>query len=456
MIDLCDEALTKFKTQLEHRPLTRKGGDEKSVVAPIIESFLELLGFNQLDRIPQFRANSSPNRITDIACRYPDAQGNRFLSTRQDPLLLVELKPTGTQLNTEHRDYWEALRQLREQLLGTHCTKTRFGLLTNGWSVQLFRRHRKVIHPVTPLLELQLDTIKATAQQLLKNLHSPERGLIVGVYNNKGGIGKTTIVTNLGLVLAQKDYKVLLVDFDSNQADLTNLLNIKPVEQHVWNYLKGETPFEQILQAYKFGTGKQKLQLDVIPADRKFLEESDSVIQQEIRIEHLRHRLVEAAHHYDYVLIDMPPNWRWFAQSGVLASDVLLVPAGHTDRSSLQNLEDIVTKFLPATTQQRNELHEGPLDLLPLVLNRYQQTEAQARNCRKFLETIENKDARWREAFRNFFYVKGKLGNRLLELPYRIEITRAPLEKTATPASLRYRRAREAYETLIKEVLLDV
>ena len=458
MHEINPEALSRLKLQLEHRPIDKKGGTEANIVAPIVECLLETLGFGQLDRVKQYQAGTRPRRTTDIACGYPDDSGQNLFARQCDPLMLVELKSTNYQLETQHRNFWESLTQLREQLTGNKSRTARFGLLSNGFEVQMFRRYKKIIHPVTPTLSLDVDSAEQVSKTLLNVLQKPQRGIIIGVYNNKGGIGKTTITTNIGLVLAQKNLKVLLVDFDPNQADLTNLLNVELADGEIVKYLNHEISLTEVIRHYSDEQGKQKVNLDVLPADQKFSELDDAEIRQKIRIEALRGCLLEASESYDYILVDMPPNWRWFAKTGVFSADALIVPANHIDRSSLNNLEDLVTKFIPEISQWRDDANDGSPFLLPLVLNRYQRTFAQDRNCKAFLDEVINRNSDWKEIFKHFFFIQtGRFGgHRCLELSNRVEISRSPLEGPRfVPAPLRYKRAREEYEYLIKEVLID-
>jgi hypothetical protein len=87
-------------------------------------------------------------------------------------------------------------------------------------------------------------------------------------------------------------------------------------------------------------------------------------------------------------------------------------------------------------------------------LNYYQATEAQVRNCKNFLASLVSRNPVHKETFEHFFYIDGLLGKRFLELPYKVEICRAPMEEPYLPAPLRYKRAREVYEHLIREVLI--
>jgi AAA domain len=209
-------AVAELQSQLAHRPASRASGDESTVVKPIIEKFLEAIGFGSLDRVTEFRTNLTPLRKADIACRHCDQNGLSFFQKQVDPLILVELKATNCRLSPEHKNYWKAFNQLKERLLGNQASSAKFGLLSNGWELQLFRKHHKVVHPITHILKLDSDNLDKTLRTIIEIINEPERGLIISVYNNKGGIGKTTTTVNLGIVLAQQGHNVLLVDFDPN------------------------------------------------------------------------------------------------------------------------------------------------------------------------------------------------------------------------------------------------
>lgn len=470
-MDINQAALSELQAILDQRPKQRNLGDEPTLVTPIIERLLEVLNFSHLDRVPFFKVNSNPVRKTDLACRYPDANGTCFFSQQKDPLLLVELKATSHVFSCDKKYYWDVLSQTKEQLLGQNSASAKFGLISNGWELQLFRRHHKIIHPLTPILELNSETADQIARRLLRIIQTPERGTIIGIYNNKGGVGKTTTTTNLGIVLAQQDKRVLLVDLDPDQGDLTRLLDLQPVDRSFLNFLMGKQAFDEVRQTYIQGTGKKRIKLDVLPRDKKFVtfssdsNSSDINVSQTIGREFLRSKLLEVANNYDYILVDIPPNWRWLSQTGVLASDILLILANHLDRSSLENLEILVTEFLPDVEKWRSEMkpEDSPVSLLPLVLNRYQHTPAQERNCENLLKYISQRDPYWERTFNNFFYTKtssmwGLSGQkRCIRLPYCVEIASAPLQGPKyVPAPLKYKKARDTYENLIREVIRDV
>ncbi len=62
----------------------------------------------------------------------------------------------------------------------------------------------------------------ATAQGIAAGrVNSGAKGMIIGVLNKKGGVGKTTIAINLGAVIAKARNRVLLVDADPQGSALT-------------------------------------------------------------------------------------------------------------------------------------------------------------------------------------------------------------------------------------------
>jgi chromosome partitioning protein len=66
---------------------------------------------------------------------------------------------------------------------------------------------------------------------------------IIALFNQSGGVGKTTLTMNLGYHLAERRHRVLLIDMDP-QASLTTFMGLDPVElnQTVYEAIVGEEP----------------------------------------------------------------------------------------------------------------------------------------------------------------------------------------------------------------------
>lgn len=149
----------------------------------------------------------------------------------------------------------------------------------------------------------------------------------------KGGTGKTTSTVNTAAALTKLGKKVLLVDLDQ-QASATRYLGINPDEPqyNLYHVFYQNVPASVVRQKTKFG-------IDVLPASSLMaaieasLEPGDEVI--------LRERLAPLKEEYDFILVDTPPGKADLAFNGIVAADILLVPAS-AERMSIDGVSDLV------------------------------------------------------------------------------------------------------------------
>lgn len=150
---------------------------------------------------------------------------------------------------------------------------------------------------------------------------------VIGIVNQKGGIGKTATSVHLGISLAQQGKKVLLVDADP-QAHLTISLGWKNPEQELEttlaNHLEGLIDFTPLPPSK--GILQNPEGVDVMPANVDLAEIEAKMITAMERESLLKKWVNGVKHDYDFVIMDSLPSLGMLHINVLAASDKLIVP----------------------------------------------------------------------------------------------------------------------------------
>jgi len=419
-------------------------------------SLLHTLGFESQEIHPQYPDGNG--KFVDRAAR-KTVGDDVFLHTKSNPYLLLELKGKDINLTEGTPQYHSTVKQLKQYLLAPNCQSAEWGIITNACHIQLFRKHGKVVFPATQCLSLNPDNIDEIIALIRKKIETPARALTVAVYNNKGGVGKTTTTVNLAGILTLFGKKVLVIDFDPNQQDLTSSLGLPLSEETVHDALiSRDLGLHEATCKYSFTFKGKKLQanFDVIPADRKLSNVSDEYLKNKVHKtgSSLLHRKLDFAREkYDYILIDAPPNWRVFSKLAVYAADVVLIPTKHNNLFSIENAATAIKTFIP---EMQAEKKDGSPVALPIFFNGEKSTDPQINMVQKEMQNIIRavKSEEKFDLLPYFFprYTNSRKDLHVLEISSHANIASSAFSRI--PAVYRDRSAFESYKALAKEYFL--
>jgi len=150
---------------------------------------------------------------------------------------------------------------------------------------------------------------------------------IITIANQKGGVGKTTTVINLGHGLALKGKNVLVVDLDP-QGQCATSLGMKPEEGAYYLLTMGTKPQEtQFIKQYVRNTGRENLWL--IPGDQTTNAAQTVINARECPASWIRESLERFTGngHLDYILLDTAPSVGGVQERALWAADLAVLPS---------------------------------------------------------------------------------------------------------------------------------
>ncbi len=202
---------------------------------------------------------------------------------------------------------------------------------------------------------------------------------VLGVVNQKGGVGKTTTAVNLAAGLAARGQRVLLVDCDP-QGNATTGLGIDK------RALKA-TLFEALASATEEGTPTLEpvpvfAGLDLIPATLD-LAGAEGAFGNVVGREMLLDDLLKTVHdRYDWIVLDAPPSLGLLTLNVLAASDAVLVPM-QCEFFSLEGLSQLM-KTIEAVRKRMNPRLKVAKVLLTMYDGRSRSTTQVAQEVREF------------------------------------------------------------------------
>jgi chromosome partitioning protein len=159
---------------------------------------------------------------------------------------------------------------------------------------------------------------------------------VIAVFNQKGGVGKTTTTVNLAAGLAQIGQRVLVVDLDpQGNATMGSGVDKRRLELSVYDVLLENAGIaEARARADKAG-------YDLLGANRELAGAEVELVELERRDRRLKAALVEVDADYDFVLIDCPPSLSMLTLNGLTSAHGVVVPM-QCEYFALEGLSDLV------------------------------------------------------------------------------------------------------------------
>jgi len=224
------------------------------------------------------------------------------------------------------------------------------------------------------------------------------KAVTVAVVNMKGGVGKSTIATNLGWYCAyKKSYLVLLVDLDPQFNLSQYILGNRKYEEHVTKgkktvldifeqatpeVISGSThrkldPKQVIVNAHSWTDGSR---IDIIPSRLEMAWTLKNPHDKEHLLESFLHKI---AHLYDLILVDCPPTESMLTEAAYMTSDYVLVPV---------KPEFLSTIGLPLLVRSLGDFHQRHDDksvqMLGIIFNSASAYKAEHERSKNFVSKI--------------------------------------------------------------------
>ncbi len=185
------------------------------------------------------------------------------------------------------------------------------------------------------------------------------------ITNNKGGVGKTTIASQIAFALAERGYSILAVDFDS-QCNFSSSLENATHIGNVIDIASNEDALAVSLEAGEIGLIKGDKNLNDISGDELLTNIPGSL------------NISKGA---DFCIMDTPPSFSGLVYGAMLAADHLLIPI-ELKKYSIDGIEGALEAYYKIQTVNED------LNLLGIIPSRYDAVKKSEREAFEKVQSV--------------------------------------------------------------------
>lgn len=212
---------------------------------------------------------------------------------------------------------------------------------------------------------------------------------VITLINEKGGVGKTTLSTNLAVGLALRGHKVLFIDA-TPQANSTSALGLA----------KAPIFFDLLLRNLPWKDAIQLVPPDVVGDDVAMyavasnFDTGDIAKNRNFKVSAVKRRLMQIENAFDFIVFDTMPNQSALHEGILYSTDYIVIPTKAAPFDVWQGLQDTVG-HIDEIRNGAEAMGMKPCEILGIQINEYRGRTALQDHIFTDLKTMYGNDVVW-------------------------------------------------------------